>query len=81
MEQLDMAKSVIILLSQMTLLRWFTFLLRSLTETLTVLLYWIFLFLLTRIFGLEWLSLHWKILIMLLAQLNFFFCETQKRML
>ena len=78
MEEIDMAMSVIILPSQMTLLRWLTFLLTSLTGTLTVLLYWIFLFL---EFGLEWLSLHWKILIMLLAQLHFFFCETQKRML
>ena len=37
-ELIDMANSVIIILSQMTLLRWLTFLLRSLTVALTVLL-------------------------------------------
>ena len=36
--------------------------------TLTVLLFWIYLFLLAQVFVLQWLSLHWKILIMLLTQ-------------
>ena len=45
-----------------------TFLLGSLTLTLTVLLFWIYLFLLTLVFLLQWLSLHWEILIMLLSQ-------------
>ena len=40
-ELIDLVNSVIIFKSQMTLLRWSTFLLRSLTVTLTVLLYWI----------------------------------------
>ena len=40
----------------------------SLTVTLTVLLFWIYFFLLTLVFVLQWLSLHWKILIMLLSQ-------------
>ena len=52
-------------LSQMTLLRWLTFLLRSQIVTLTVLLFWISFFLLRLVFVLEWPSLHWKILIML----------------
>ena len=63
-----LVNSVIIFLSQMTLLRWLTFLLRSLTMTLTVLLSWIYFCLLTLVFVLQWLSLHWKILIMLLSQ-------------
>ena len=36
--------------------------------TLTVLLFWIYFFLLTPVFVLQWLSLHWEILIMLLSQ-------------
>ena len=42
---IDLVNSVIIFLSQMTLLRWLTFLLRSLTVILTVLLFWIYFFL------------------------------------
>ena len=41
---------------------------RILTVILTVLLFWIYLFLLTLIFVLQWLSFHWEILIMLLSQ-------------
>ena len=52
----------------MTLLRWLTFLLGSLTVTITALLFWIYLFLLTLVFVLQWFSLHWEILIMLLSQ-------------
>ena len=43
------------LLSQMALLRWLTFLLGSLTVTLTVLLFWIYFFLFTQVFVLPWL--------------------------
>ena len=43
---------------QMTLLRWLTFLLRSQTVILIVLLFWIYFFLLTLVFVLKWLSLH-----------------------
>ena len=45
-------------LSQMTLLRWLTFPLWSQTVILIVLLFWIYLFLLTLVFVLQWLSLH-----------------------
>ena len=64
----------------MTLFRLLTFLLRSLTVTLTVLLFWIDLFLPTLVFVLQWLSLHWKILIMLLSQCPLTFHQTQNRM-
>ena len=59
---------VIIFLSQMTLLQWLTFLLWSLTLTLTVLLFWIYFFLLTLAFVLHWLPNGWEILIILLSQ-------------
>ena len=42
LELIDLVKSVIIFLSQMTLLRWLTFLLRSQTVILIVLLFWIY---------------------------------------
>ena len=71
--------SVIIFLSQMTLLRWLTFLLRSLTVTLTVLLIWICFFILMLVFVLQWLSLHWKVLIMLLSQPQLTFEQTQNK--
>ena len=67
-ELIDLVNSVIIFLSQMTLLRWLTFLLGSQTVILIVLLFWIYFFLLTLVFVLQWLSLHWEILIMLLSQ-------------
>ena len=65
---LDLVNSVIIFLSQMTLFRWLTFVLGSLSVTLKVLLFWIYLFLLRLLFNLQWLSLHWEVLIMLLSQ-------------
>ena len=68
MELIDLISSVNIFQSQMTLLRWLTFLLRSLTVTLTDLHFWIYLFLLMVVFVLQWVSLHWKILIMLFSQ-------------
>ena len=58
-ELIDLVNSVIVFLSQVTLLRWLSFI---------VLLFWIYLFLLMLVFVLQWLSLHWKILIMLLSQ-------------
>ena len=60
MELKDLANSVIIFLSQTTLLRWLTVLLGSLTGILTVLLFWISFFLLTLVFVLKWLSLIGK---------------------
>ena len=67
MELIDLMNSVIIFLCKMTLLRLLTFLLGSLNVILTVLLFWICFFLLMLVFVLQWLSLHWKIL-MLLSQ-------------
>ena len=46
----------------MTLIIWLTYLLGSLAGTLTFLLFWIYLFLLTLVFALQWLPLHWEIL-------------------
>ena len=42
MELIELVNSVLIFLSQMTLLKWLTFLLQSVTVTLTVLLFWIY---------------------------------------
>ena len=61
-----------------TLLRWLTFLLQSLI--LTVMLFWIFSFFLNLVFVLQQLSLHWKILIMLLSQFPLTFFQTLKGM-
>ena len=66
-----MVNSVITFLFQMTLFRWLTFLLGSQTVILIVLLFWISFFLLTLVFVLQWLSLHWEILILLLFQFPF----------
>ena len=76
MELIDLVNSDIIFLSQITSLRWLTFLLGS--QTLVVLLFWIYLFLLTLVFVLQWLSLHWEILIMLLSQLPDFPSNSQR---
>ena len=67
-ELINLVNSVIIFLSQMTLLRWLTFLLGFQTVILIVLLFWISFFHLMLVFVLQWLSLHWEILIMLLSQ-------------
>ena len=80
-ELIDLVNSVMIFLSQMTLFRWLTFLLGSLTVTLTVLLFRIYFCLLTLVFFLQRLSLHWKILIMLLYQFPLTFHKTQNEML
>ena len=69
MELIDLVNSVIIFRSQTTLFKWLAFLLGGLTVTLTSLLFWIYFFILTLEFVLQWLSLHWKIMIMLLSQL------------
>ena len=63
-----LVNSVTICLSQMTLLRWLTFLIRSQTVILIVLLFSIYLFLLRLVFVLEWFSLQLEILLMLLSQ-------------
>ena len=57
-ELIDLVNSVIIFLSQMTLLRWLTFLRRYQTLILIVLLFWTYFFLLMLLFVLQWLSLH-----------------------
>ena len=62
---------------QMTLLRWLTFLLGLLTVTLTILLFWIYLFLLTLLYVQQWPSLHWQVLNMFLSQFPFTFGQTQ----
>ena len=80
MELVGLRNSVIIFLLKMNLLRWLTFLLAFLIVTLTVLLFWISFFLLMVVFFLQWLSLNWKILIMLLSQFLLAFCQTQNRM-
>ena len=53
----DLVNSVIIFLSQITLLRQLTFLLGSQTVILIVFLFWIYFFFLTLVFVLQWLSL------------------------
>ena len=79
-ELIDLVNSVITFLPQMTLLRWLTFLLGSQTVILIVLLFWIYFFLLMLVFVLQWLSLHWEILIMLLSQFPLTFQLIHNRM-
>ena len=55
-------------LSQMTLLRWLTFLHGSQTVILIALLFLVYFFLLMLAFVLKWLPPHWEILIMFLSQ-------------
>ena len=47
---------------------------------LAVLLFWIYLFLLTLVFAVQLLSLHWEIQIMLLSQFPLTFHQTQNGM-
>ena len=68
-----------ILIPWLTLLRWLTFLLGSLTVTFAILFYGIYLFLLMVVFALQWLSLNW-ILIVLLSQFPLTFRQTQMEM-
>ena len=79
-ELIDLVNSAIILLSQMTLLRWLTLLLGSQTVILIVQLFWIYLFLLMLVFVLQWLSLHWEILIMSLFQFILTFHQVHNEM-
>ena len=64
-ELINLVNPIIIFLSPMTLLSWLTFLLRSQSPVILIILFfWIYLFLLTLVFVPQWLSLHWEILIM-----------------
>ena len=72
--------TLIIFLSQMTLFRWLTFLLASLTVVLTVLLFWIYLFLLMQVFVLQWLFLCLEIQIMLLSLFSLIFLHIHNGM-
>ena len=54
----------------MTWLRGLTFLLGSLTATLTVQFFWIYFYLLMLEFVLQWISLHWEILIMFVVSVS-----------
>ena len=65
---------------QMTLLRWLTFLLGSQSVIRIILHFWIYFVLLTLVFVLQWLSLHWEILIMLLSQFPLTFQVIHNRM-
>ena len=64
----------------MTLLEWLTFLLGFVTVTPTVLSFWIYFFLLMLVIVLQWLSLHWEILIVLLSQFPVTLHEINKGM-
>ena len=69
---IDLVNSVI------TLFGCLTFLLGSLTVTLTVPLFWISVFLLTLVFVLQRISIHWEILTMLLSQFSLTIHQTQR---
>ena len=60
----------------MTLLRWLTFLLGLQTMILIVLLFWIYFCLVSIVFVLKSLSLHWEILTMLLFHFPLTFHES-----
>ena len=79
-ELIDLVNSVIIFLSQITLPKWLTFLLGSQTVILIVLLFWIDFFPLMLAFVLQWLSLHWEIVIMLLSQFPLTFYQIHNGM-
>ena len=79
-ELIDLVNSVIIFLSQMTLLRWLMLLLGCQAVILILLLFWIYFFLLMLVLVLQWLSLHWKIQIMLLSQFPVTFHQTHNGM-
>ena len=78
MELIDLLSSVIIFLSQMTLFRCLTSLLGSLIVTVTVMLFWIFFYLLILVFVLQWLFLCWEILIMLVVSVSIDFSSNSK---
>ena len=79
MELIDLVNSVIIFLSQMTWLRWLSFLLRSQTVILIDCSFG-FLSFLMLVFVLQWLSLHWEILIILLCHFPLTFHQIYNRM-
>ena len=79
-ELINLVNFVLIFLSQMALTRRLTFLLRFRTVILIVLLFWIYLFLLTLVFVLQLLSLHREILIMLLSQFPLTFPQVKNEM-
>ena len=79
-ELIALVNSVRIFLSEMTILGRLTFLLRSQTVILTVLLFGIYFYLLTLVSILQWLSVHSEILIMLLSQFPLTFHKIYNRM-
>ena len=79
-ELIDLVNSVITFLLQTTLLSWLTVLLGSQTVILKVLLFWIYFFLLVLVFLLQWLSLRWEILMILLSPSPLTFHKIQNRM-
>ena len=78
-ELVDMVNSVIIFLSQTTLLRWLTFQLGSQTDSHSTALLDLF-FLVTLVFVLQWLFPHLEILIMLLSQFPYTSNDIHNRM-
>ena len=72
---IDLVNSVVIT-DDLTHFKCLTFLLGSLIVTCTVMLFWIYLFLLSLVFVLRWLSLQLEILIMLLSQFPLTFHQT-----
>ena len=64
----NLLNSIIIFLSQVTLLRWLTLLLEYQAVILIVLLFWMYFLLLMLVFVLQWPSRHLEVLIMLLSQ-------------
>ena len=79
-ELIDLVNFVIIFLSKMTLLRGLTFLRGSQTVILKVLLFSTYFFLLTLVFVLQWVSLHWEVLVMLLSQFSLTFHQIHNGM-
>ena len=80
-ELTGLVNSIIIFLSQTTLLKLSTFLLGSISVILTVLHFLIYLFCVTIIIVLQQMSLHWEILVILLTQFSSTFFETQRMLL
>ena len=77
---IELVNYVTIFLPQMTFLSRLTFHLESRAVILIVLLFWISFFLMMLVFVLQWLSLHWKILIILLCQFPFTFHQIYNSM-
>ena len=77
---IDPVDSVIMFLSQRTLLRWLTFLLASLTVTLTVLPFQIYFSLMALLFVIQWTFLLREFLILLSSQFLSIPLQTKKGM-